>query len=592
MLIEPRDYQDRAVSKIIDSYERGINRQLFVSATGTGKTYTATFLRDRFKPRKQSIFMVDQIQLAYQAKDSFINADPNLKVGIEMNKYKSSPKDDVIITSVPTIGRAGSKRINRLNPDNIGLVVVDEAHKSVSESWIRTLNYLQVGPDNFDRDKLLLGMTATPNRSDGKPLKTLYDDITENYDLRWALSNGWLTDFEFFRVDTETDISNVKKRGSEFNQKELANAVNNDERNAQIFKAYKDYSDGEPAIVYCASVDHAKYLTALFNHNGVPSAVIHANTKKSDKKEYIEKYKSGEIKVLFNYGTLTTGFDAPDTATIILARPIGSELLVQQIIGRGLRPSTDSFVNEMDTVEERKMGMRFSKKPYCKIIDFHDVTKNNNVCTPAVLFGLHKNLEPKEGDRFFKDVVEKLDKIQKEESFDVSKIENLEDIDLQVKRAKADLSSVMNVADEAKLHSNKSWVKIDEGHFEIAYSEDKKVLSVVKNKLDQYELKEYDMETQTTKTLNAFGSLSGSLNTADKYADETYDTKFDEMEKWGGDGVTAKQAKHLRNFLRWKGLKVDKNNRYEDTGQHHLHFEGELLTKGSATLLLQRLFNN
>lgn len=591
LTITPRDYQDRAVEKFISAYDRGINRQLFVSATGTGKTYTACFLRDRFQPRKQTIFMVDEIQLAFQARDSFINADPSLQIGIEMNKYSHSSNDDVIITSVPTIGRAGSKRINKINPEKIGLVMVDEAHKSVSESWIRTLNYLQVGPDNFDEEKLLLGLTATPNRPDGKPLNTLYDDITENYDIRWALRNGWLTDFEFFRVQTDTDISHVKKRNGEYNQKELADAVNNDDRNAQIYKAYCEYSYGKPAICFTASVDHAKFLTDLFNHNDIPSACIHSKTPKDKRVEYISKFKSGEIWVLFNYGTLTTGFDAPDTDTIILGRPIGSELLYQQIIGRGLRPSTDSFVNDMDTAEERKMAMRFSKKPACKIIDFHDVTKDRSICTPAQLFGLHKDLAPQEGERFYKDVVEKLDDVQKEESIDVSKITNLDDIDLQIKRAKADLSSVINIPDEIKLHSNKSWVQISEDHYEITYSEDRKVLMVAKNKLDQYELKEYGLDNKETKPLNTFGSLSGAINTGDKYADANYDTSFDEMDGWDEDGVTAKQAKYLRQFLKYKGLKVDTDNRYEDTGQPKMYFKDELLMKGSATLLLQRLFN-
>jgi len=589
MQITPRPYQASAVEKFIDSYNRGITRQLFESATGTGKTYTACFLRDHFKPNKQTVFLVDEINLAYQARKSFMTADPSLQVGIEMNKYEHSPDNDVVITSIPTIGRAGSKRIKKFDPERIGLVIVDEAHKSISETWIRSLNYLQVGPDNYDTEKLLLGMTATPNRPDGKPLSILFDDVTERYDIRWALKNGWLTDFEFYRIKTDTDISQVKKRGGEFVKKDLAEKVDNVDRNFQIFKAYKEYSDGEPAVCFAVSVDHAKYLTELFNKNGVKSAVIHAKTPKVKRKEYIKGFKDGTIKVLHNYGTLTTGFDAPDTTTIILGRPIGSNLLYQQIIGRGLRPSTDSFVDHMDDPDERKMAMKFSKKPYCKIIDFHDVTQNNDVCTVSSLFGFNVNLQPKKGQRFYKDVVEKLDEVEKEEGIDVSMITDLDNIELHVERSKPELSDVLNIPDEVALHSNKSWVKVGD-KYEIAYSKDEKVLTIKKNQLDQFELGEYDMKTKMEHKLNTFGSLSGAIITGDKYADENYDTTYDSTVGYEDDGVTRKQFKYITQFLAKKGLVVH-DERYEDTGVRKLTFNDELLTKGKASRLLDRLFN-
>lgn len=590
LTITPRIYQKSVVRKIIDSYKRGINRQLFVSATGTGKTYTATFLRDQFRPHLQTIFLVDEIQLAYQARESFLKADPSLQVGLEMSKQTHNPDDDVIITSVPTISRSGSSRIEKFNPEKIGLVVVDEAHKSVSESWIKVLNYFQVGPENSASNKMLLGMTATPNRPDGKSLGTLYDDITENYDIRWALENGWLTDFEFLRVNTNTDISKVRIREGEFNQIELADAVNNKERNLQIYKTYRKYCDGEPAICFSASVDHAIHLTRLFNYNDIPSAVIHAKTNKEKRAEYISKFKSGDIWVLFNYGTLTTGFDAPDTSTIILGRPIGSDLLYQQIIGRGLRPSTDSYVNKMDTPYERKIAMKFSTKPNCKIIDFHDVTTNRNACTPAHLFGLHRDLTPEKGQGFFKNIVKRLDEIKRKECIDVSKISDLENIQLQIQKAKLNQNKSLNNDGKIKLHSYKSWLEITSDHYEIAYSDNKKVLIVKSNKLDQFELKEYDFENNETKKLKSFESLSGAIAAGDDHADKNYNNYVNVEFDCINDGVTQRQARHLRHFLKGKGLFIDSSDRYEDTGQLVMYLNGELLTKKKATLVLQELF--
>ncbi|MFP8488725.1 DEAD/DEAH box helicase [Gracilimonas sp. Q87] len=595
LTITPRDYQQAVVDKSIDSYDRGIRRQLFESATGTGKTYTSTFLVDAFRKhvrgKKKAMFLVDEINLAYQARKSFVTANPDWNIGIEMNDHEFSKKDDIVITSIPTIGRKGSRRIKKFDPDEFGMVIVDEAHKSISDSWIRSLNYLQVGPDNFDSDKLLFGMTATPNRPDGKPLNILYDDIIEKFDLRWALQNGWLTDFEFIRVDTDTDISHVKKNRGEFVQRDLNSAVNNPDRNAQIFKAYKEYSDEEPAICFTASVDHAKTLTELFNINGVPSATIEANTPKEKRKQYIADYKAGKIKVLFNYATLTTGFDAPDTTTIILARPIGSQLLYQQILGRGLRPSSDSLVDAFNTSKERALAMQFSQKPYCKVIDFHDVTIDKSACTPSSLFGLHPDMSTEPKKKFYKDVVEVLDDKQKEHQIDVSEIKNLDDIELAVRRSKSSLSSVTSIPDEIQLHSNKAWSKISDEHYEISFPMEDKILVVTTNQLEQYDLSEYDMKEKETRNLNTFGSLSGAINNADRFADNNYNTKMADVEEWMDDGITRKQSKILKRFLSGKGLKIDSKDRYEDTHVPLHYYSGDLLHKGSATRLISRLFN-
>lgn len=590
--ITPRNYQQNSVDKIIDAYERNVSRQLLVFATGLGKTFATCILRHQFKPHKKTLFLVDRIELAYQALKAFQTADPTLSVGVEMNDHTHSKSDDVVVSSIPTIGRKGSHRIEKFNPDDYGLVIVDEAHKSITETWSRSLNYMQVGPDNYDDEKLLLGVTATPNRPDGKPLKYLYDDITENLDIRWALQNGWLSDFEFIREKTKTDISGVNKNCGKFNQKQLDKAVNNEDRNAQIFKSYKKYSDGELALAYGSSVDHSKLMARLFTKNGVESRCIHAETPKHKRKKWLKMYRQREIKVIWNHSTMTYGVDLPNASTSILGRPIGSNLLYQQIIGRVLRPADDSLVDEMDTAEERRIAMELSSKPRAKIIDFHDVTKDKNVCTPATLFGFHPDLEPKEGQKFYKDVVEQLDEVEHEEQIDVSEITDLDDIELHVEREKADLSNVLEIPNEIQMHSNKSWVEVGEDHYEISYTEDQKVMIANKNQLDMWDLKVYDVDSKSTQTLNTFGSLSGAINTGDKYAEEKFDTSYSEGFSTEEEGVTASQFKYLKQFLKYDdAFKVnDDDHRYDDTGIKVCHYAGDTLDRGKASQLLNRLF--
>src|SRR5699024_7300729 len=207
-------------------------------------------------------------------------------------------------SSIPTIGRKGSNRIKRFDPKEYALTIVDEGHKSITKTWERVLNYMQVGPQNFDYTNLLVSLTATPNRPDGKPLSYLYDDITATLDIRWEMKHGWLSDFEFIRVDTDTDIRVVKKSAGKFNQKQLNKAVDNTNRNKQIFKAYKEYADGELALAYGSSVDHSIKMAKLFTKNGVPAKCIHANTPKHKRKKWLKQFENHELKALWSYGTL------------------------------------------------------------------------------------------------------------------------------------------------------------------------------------------------------------------------------------------------------------------------------------------------
>jgi superfamily II DNA or RNA helicase len=588
----PRPYQQECIDRIIKSFENGICRQLLVNATGLGKTLTAGFLREQFQPDKKTLFLVDRIELAYQAKETFLKLNDSLNVGIEMNKHTHSPDDDVVISSIPTIGRKGSKRIKKFKPEEYAYICVDEAHKSITKSWERVLNYMQVGPQNFDNNKMLVGYTATPNRPDGKPLNYLYDDITATLDIRWGMKNGWLSDFEFIRVNTDTDITGVKKSKGKLNQTQLDKAVNNGTRNEQIFKAYKEYADGEPALAYGSSVDHSIIMAELFTKNGVPSECIHANTPKHKRKKWLQDFREEKLKVIWNHSTMTTGVDLPDASTCILGRPIGSNLLYQQIVGRILRPATDSFVDLMNDAEERQIAMQMSSKPVAKIIDFHDVTKDKQVCSASSLFGYHPGLIPEKKQRFYKDVVENLDQIEHEHQIDVSKIKNLDEIELQIERQKSDLGSVLNIPRKIQLHSNKNWVEINEHHYEISYGNENIVMMVVENQLDMWELKLHNLETKETDHLNTFGSFSGAVNVGDQYGDENLDTSFTNSDKWEEDGITQPQMKYLKQLLKYdEEFRIDKSEQYKDTRMNVCYYCGERLNKGKASRLLTRLFD-
>jgi len=564
MKIKLRDYQRETIESIKKNWDNNITRNLAVLSTGLGKTIIATKLHEKFQPDKPTMFIVDRIELAHQARESFIETNPSLKVGIEMNKNTLDGDEDVAICSIQSIGRKGSYRIKKIDPDRYHKIIVDEAHVSVSSMYDRVLNYLGVGDKNMTGDKLLLGLTATPNRSDGAPLSKVYDDIVVNYDLGYGVRNGWLTEIDWIRINTNIDISKVKGSKKAFDEKELSEAINVVYRNKLILDSYRSQANEESAICYCIDVEHAYTLADLFNKEGIPSGCIEANTDTQERRELVDQYKKGKIKVLFNYGTLTTGFDAPETSAIILGRPIKSELLYRQIVGRGLRPSRLCFVDAFATAEERKEIIEGSVKPCCKLIDLYDVAGDHDIVSLPTLFGLNKNISKGEQDRFFKEVVQPLEEVKHEHGVDISLIEDLEDLEYIVKKQKLDVKSV-NIPAEIKEFTDRPWLPVGDDAYEIVYPDDKKTLLVERDQLDNWDVIEIDTKKDIAKRLNNFKSLSGAFKLADDYASQYYNTDWaDKHFKMVEKGVTKPQFNLLRQRLKG-GIKVSRAEVYPDT---------------------------
>lgn len=603
--VVPRDYQREAYEAVQKNIERGIRRNLIVMATGTGKSYTAMFLiEEALKKNKNIIVLVDQEDLVWQWRDYALKIAPNLDVQIEKAEYKAKPTASFVIATVQTLGRKGVKRIEKFDSDHFDKMVVDEAHHSITTQWIRVMEYLGFGDENFHKENELEGYTATGFRSDGKPLSKLYDDVAYQYDIKDAIADGWLVDINTYQIETNTDISDVNVNKGKFNQKQLSQAVDNEERNAQIVKAYKQICDGEKALIYTVDVDHAYDLSEWFSHYDVPNAVIEAETDKTERKKYIQKYRDGKIKALLNYGTLMEGNDFPETKALFLTRPVKSKLPLTQIIGRGLRPSHSAFVDSFGNSEERKCSIERSTKPACKIIDFYDKVSGNPPSHLPSLFGLSEDFEAPEEKKFYKDVVEPLEKVKKEKGIDISKLKSLDDVEIVVK--KRDTSPAQYKVDpKIKDMTDRRWLKVDETTYEINYSEDSSILIIEQDESkeeligrEEWNLYEYDTKQDITKHLQTFGSLPGAFNVADQYADrQDYETQFKQHSaEWTQKGVTEKQWDLLMQLYTYKTgyCEFDKlKERYEDTNQRKLRFRrtGEIIHRAEASELISEKFN-
>jgi superfamily II DNA or RNA helicase len=610
--ITPRYYQQYGLEALDESVQRGIKRNAIVSATGTGKTILGCLrIKKKLSEGKKCLILVDQRLLAYQWKYDLIKVIPNVKIGIEMSTTTASKNDDVVIATVQTLGRKGKKRIKKFGPI-FDFVICDEVHKSPTPTWMRALEYFGVGQDNFHSDKELLGLTATFYRNDDVSLGKLFDDVAYKYPIKDALRDGWLTDIEHYPVSTKTDISKIQSYKDDFNLTQLSDRLNNPVRNSLIVKSYKEISGGEKAVCYTANVKHAYDLQKVFEHHGINAQVIEANTDEDLRKQWVDEFKSktGDIDVLLNFGTLTTGFNAPEATTLILARPIKSQVLYVQIIGRGLRPSSMANVDLWDGEDEkelRRTAIDLSDKPACKLIDLCDVWGSHEIATPVSLFGLNNEMDTRKKKRIFKEVVEPLDELKAETGMDVSTIVDIDDIDMIVQRNKVDITKHKTPTKIRNL-TNKRWMELENGGYELPFRKEDKILIIERDESKQllgkegHKLMEYDMKSKITKELNTFNSLEGAFNIADQYIDQQgWDTTFKERRGWMDAEPTEKQIALLLKLYTYRKGQANEfcefkrlNKRYKKTGHRMLKYKKtkEIVDAELASELIDQKFNS
>lgn len=599
-----RPYQKEIIESIIKSYNRGIKRQLGIVFTGGGKTIVDVFLTILFiMKNKNVLILVDQTDLVWQWKKRIHGVNDSINVQIEKAEHTANKKASVCIATVQTLGRKGSKRIKKFNPDHFDLCIVDEAHKSITETWIRVLEYFGFGKDNLAEGNLLYGNTATGWRTSGESMGILYDDIVANFDIRYGIKNGWLTDIELYDVDTDTDISEVDSYKDDFNLTQLSEAVDNDLRNEEVVKAHADIAGENQSIVYTASVDHAYHLRELFVVNGYKAEVIEANTDKDDRKDWMGEFEEGKIDVLLNYNTLSTGIDFPELSTIIFARPVKSKLLFTQILGRVLRPSQSAFVDSFNSAKGRKEAIELSAKPTAKVVDFYDEAGSHNLAHVPSLFGLHNELRPKKQQQFFKEVVEPLEEKQKESGIDISKVKDLDEVELIVKNRKVDVKK-FKPDEKIEQFTNRRWLDIGNDSYEIIYSKEGKTLIIEKDQTkdrlvgkNEYKLLEYDNNDDTTKELQTFNSLAGAFKIGDEYANRNgWDGKFKTNAKWTKEPPSEKQYELLLKLYTYPTgySEFRKLNERYDNGLRKLYYKksSEIVNKGMASDLIDQKFNN
>lgn len=394
-----REYQQSCLDLSLSRYQAGVNRQLAVLATGLGKAVLFAGLRSHHGFRKRVMVLVHREELAVQAGDKIHRWNPGLMIGTEMAQRSAGPMCTHVVASVPTLGRQGSRRLTKFDPDDFDCIVSDEAHHSTSPQWRRVLEHfglMAAGESSI----LSLGLTATPNRADGTGLRLCFDEIVYDMGIDAGIRQGYLVDLRCWRISTKTSLENVHSQGGDFKVGELADAVNTPERNGMIVKAWAKHAWNKKTLCFTVDVQHALDLAEAFKAFGVQAAAVWGEDP--DRADKLRRSRADEITVLCNCAVLTEGYDDPGVECIVLARPTKSALLLTQMIGRGTRlPEGRGHIS--DVAED--------EKAVCCILDVADATANHQIATVPSLLGLPKDLDLRgETYRKAKDQIERVAK--------------------------------------------------------------------------------------------------------------------------------------------------------------------------------------
>jgi len=366
-----RDYQRECLEAIMARYRAGVRRQLTCLPTGSGKTVVFAEFPRYFRMQNQMLVLAHRAELLEQACEKIRCANPDLKVAVEQAGRIADPACDVVVASVPTLGRRGSKRLQRLDPDRFFLIVVDEAHHATAATYKRVLEYF--GVFEADTAKLLVGFTATPKRGDGQGLDAVFQEIVFSRSLPEMIHLGYLAPVAAYRVETDIDLSRVKTRMGDFVTAHLSRAVNIEPRNDLVVKVFRSKLMDRRTLCFCVDVAHTHSLAEAFNRRNIPAAAVSGDMDPSARAKALADFHAGRIRVLANCMVLTEGYDEPSVSGIILARPTQSALLYTQMIGRGTRLHPG--------------------KQNVTIIDIVDVTRDHSLTTLPGLFGFSEKFD-------------------------------------------------------------------------------------------------------------------------------------------------------------------------------------------------------
>lgn len=324
---EPTKVQHEALAALAASREAGYRRGLVVLATGLGKTWLAAFDAARMAARR-ILFVAHREEILGQAAATFVRIMPRKRVGY----YTGRSRDvdvDVLCASVQTLAKA--EHLERFAPQHFDYVVIDEFHHAAAGTYRRLLAHFVPA--------FLLGLTATPDRTDQSDILTLCDDnLVYSCGLFTGIQLGLLAPFHYHGIQDESvDYREVPWRNGRFDPEQLSNKLATLARARHALREWRSKGQ-QRTLAFCVSTRHADYMAEQFIRAGVAAAAVYAGSALG-RAQALEKLHAGTLQVVFSVDLFNEGVDLPSIDTVMMLRPTESKILFLQQLGRGLRCS-------------------------------------------------------------------------------------------------------------------------------------------------------------------------------------------------------------------------------------------------------------
>lgn len=334
--IYPYDYQKEVLEKLeAQRTLYGHMNNLVVAATGVGKTVISAFDYKRFaeqNPRARLLFVAHREEILKQSRDTFRYILKDMNFGeLHVGANQAESLDHLFVS----IQSFNSMRLTEhTTEDFYDFLIVDEFHHAAAPSYQNLLSYY--------KPKIMLGLTATPERSDCKDVLQYFGGhIAAEIRLTDAIDRKLLCPFQYFGITDDVDLSHVKWSRRGYDMTELEKMYSSNKMRAlQIMNSMKKYvtdMDEVKGLGFCVGVDHALYMEKVFNEAGIPSLALHGGSSTEDRQEAKVRLVNGEIKMIFVVDLYNEGVDIPQVNTILFLRPTESLTVFLQQLGRGLR---------------------------------------------------------------------------------------------------------------------------------------------------------------------------------------------------------------------------------------------------------------
>jgi ATP-dependent helicase IRC3 len=362
-----RPYQEQAIARALEAFEHERSRIVIALPTGSGKTIVfAHIILAMIAGGGRALILVHRDELLEQALAKLRDVLP---AGITIGAIKAERDEvgaQVIVASVQTLSR--ESRLARLG-GGFALVVIDESHHAVAESYRRILAHLNIlNGDSREPCPQLLGVTATIDRGDGVGLDAIFECIVYELPLLQMINDQYLSDLTALQVDLKADYSEVSVRGGDYSGSESGQVFMEANGPEDVAAAICEHALHRKTLAFLPSVRAAHDTAKAVEAAGMPSAAVDGTTPLDQRRSTLQAFSAGEIRVLTNCGIATEGYDEPSIDCVVVARPTKSRALYTQMVGRGTR--------------------RFPGKDNCLVIDMVGASRRHDLMTAPELFGL------------------------------------------------------------------------------------------------------------------------------------------------------------------------------------------------------------